>query len=43
MEVPVDRHSFPLLPPLNCGDIPLEISCDLFPGIELVFRGFLES
>jgi len=38
VQVPVDRHSFALFPPLHGADVAPQVGRDLFPGIEPILR-----
>ena len=36
MQVPVNRHSLPLLPALDCGHVAIEVGRDFLPRIQPV-------
>ena len=42
MQMAVDRHSFPLLPALNCGYIAPEVSRNFLPGVQPLFGLILQ-
>ena len=38
VQVAVDRHRFPLFPPLDGGDVAVEVGGDFFPRVEALVR-----